>query len=942
MPQPRPPKRPNDASDGSADSAAPAPPPKAKQARVERGPEEFSNVVKSKLQSYTRTGQACDRCKVRKIRCDALPEGCSHCATQNLECYVTDRVTGRTERRGYLQQLEREKGAMLVHIRELEKLLESHGVEVRPWQWPGYTTTYPPGVRFDQLGNPVQDPSSKEQWQQVGLVWVKNSQQKSQNTSSSLPPWSALTSRPKGSYLGVSSDSAPLSSIKGTTLSILGTNIDITCFDAPDMDEPPPGTPIGSPLYNKSAMACLQSALNINPPLANVELPPKMEAFRYAEWYFLMIQPFLPILHKPSFMQLLTRIYDDPTFKPTVPELVIVHMVLSTIYFQYGVRNREEPEKHAQLNELSNKHYHWCLSKFFDLATAKTVTAVQALAMIAAHTRNFPKPEASLAVSSYAFGMAVELNMHRAAEIPGGGTTLENEVRKRVWWAIVGILVTLNGRLGRPMPISVEEFDVEFPIAIDDEYIGENGILDPSKIGHCNYHSGLMGFKITPMFIEMYSKLYSVRRDPSKYVQVVNQLEEALRNLMDGLPDELRVEKCQPGSQIFALYTQAFCLEFRLCLRHPSVCLIDDPKINAENTRICEDAARKLLKVVGSLYKLKSLDTTWYQQAVYIAAMFSALAAHWQRRFETTAAEVAALREDMSLWLSIIKEIGRLQGTGDRLATEISGIIERTISWIEQDMGRKPGSSTGEASIKQEPGSYPASAKQKQPIENTSNPMLPASVGTIASSEQRSAGATNGSTYYNGAVAGSTAPYPPPLGYGDQSNGEATLNSNGNGTVESSTTTTTTTTTTATATDGTQYLYAAASAATAAAGSNHTGTLNQAAAAQNPLVAFASQATQHVAGQTAESWPTQTSLMGHPAAAHANPWHDWTHAIQDTQDRYSANALLTLNSGRPGDAGAGTGTVVDHVGQGDAMTSAHTGQWPLLLFHDGSGNVSGP
>jgi len=247
--------------------------------------------------------------QVRKIRCDALPEGCSHCATQNLECYVTDRVTGRTERRGYLQQLEREKGAMLVHIRELEKLLENNGVEVRPWQWPGYTTTYPPGVSFDHLGNPVQDPSSKDQWHQVGLVWVKNSQQKmpnnnNNNNSHAQTPWSLLSSRPKESYLGVSSDSAPLSSIKGTTLSILGTNIDITCFDAPDMDEPPPGTPIGSPLYNKSAMAFLQSALNINPPLTNVELPPKMEAFRYAEWYFLMIQPFLPILHKPSFMQL--------------------------------------------------------------------------------------------------------------------------------------------------------------------------------------------------------------------------------------------------------------------------------------------------------------------------------------------------------------------------------------------------------------------------------------------------------------------------------------------------------------------------------------------------------------------------------------------------------------------------------------------------------------
>lgn len=30
-------------------------------------PEEFSNAVKKKLQSSTRTGQACDRCKVTSI-----------------------------------------------------------------------------------------------------------------------------------------------------------------------------------------------------------------------------------------------------------------------------------------------------------------------------------------------------------------------------------------------------------------------------------------------------------------------------------------------------------------------------------------------------------------------------------------------------------------------------------------------------------------------------------------------------------------------------------------------------------------------------------------------------------------------------------------------------------------------------------------------------------
>ncbi|KAK4233768.1 fungal-specific transcription factor domain-containing protein [Achaetomium macrosporum] len=912
MPPARPSKRPSDASDVPADGASV---PKVKLARLERGPEDFSNVVKSKLQSYTRTGQACDRCKVRKIRCDASPEGCSHCATQNLECYVTDRVTGRTERRGYLQQLEREKGAMLVHIRELEKLLESNGVEVRPWQGPGYNTSYPPGVTFDALGNLVQDPSSKDQWQQVGLVWVKNHRQKPPSSTSSYTPWSMLSSRPKDSYLGVSSDSAPLSNIKGTTLSILGTTIDLTSFDAPDMDEPPPGTPIGSPLYNKSVMAFLQSACKVNPPLDNVELPSKQDAFTYAEWYFLTVFPFLPILHKPTFLHLLTRIYDDPTFKPSVPELVIVHMVFATIYFQYGVRNREEPDKHAQLNDLSNKHYHWSLSKFFDLASSQTVTAVQALAMMVCHTRNFPKPGCSLTIASFAFVRAIEMNLHRAVKIPGGGTNLENEVRKRVWWAIVALLCTLNGRLGRPMPISVEEFDVDFPVAINDEYIGEEGILDPTQIGHCNYQVGLMGYRVTPLYMEMYSKIYSVRRDPSRYVEVVNHLDQELSNLLDNLPDELRIEKCQPANQIFALYTQAFCLEFRLCLRHPSVCLSDDPKVCAENTKICEDTARKLLKVVGVLLKMKSLDTTWYQLAVYVAAIFSSLVAHWQRRYDITPFEVAALREDMALWLEIIGEIGKLLGTGNRLAAEISAIIERTISWIEQDMGRKASSPGGQTHFTQQ---SPATLQQQPPKQE------PGTTGP----EQHNTGTPNANNYYDSGASGAAAPYSS-LGYSAQSNGGGSINQNGNGTAD--------------AAEGAQYIYAAASAATAAAAAqNSTAPVEQTASAQNPLIAFASQATQHVAGQAADNWSAQSPLMAHNAAASANTWHDWTNAIQDSQDRYGANTLLTLGSGRPGDVGAGG--VVDHVNQGDTMGNSHAAQqWPLLLFstHDGSGGVSG-
>jgi len=59
-------------------------------------------------------------------------------------------------------------------------------------------------------------------------------------------------------------------------------------------------------LYNKSYQAFLQSALNINPRLQKVELPPREEGFGHANWYFRVINPFLPLLHRPTFYKLVS------------------------------------------------------------------------------------------------------------------------------------------------------------------------------------------------------------------------------------------------------------------------------------------------------------------------------------------------------------------------------------------------------------------------------------------------------------------------------------------------------------------------------------------------------------------------------------------------------------------------------------------------------------
>ncbi len=69
-----------------------------------------------------------------------------------------------------------------------------------------------------------------------------------------------------------------------------------------------------------------------------------------------------------------------------------------------------------------------------------------------------------------------------------------------------------------------------------------------------------------------------------------------------------------------------------------------------------------MLRIIDQVYRLKSLDTTWYGLAVYVTAIFSTLVSHWERRHEANAAEVQALRGDMDMWLRILAETGDLMG----------------------------------------------------------------------------------------------------------------------------------------------------------------------------------------------------------------------------------------------------------------------------------------
>ncbi|PQE31486.1 hypothetical protein CJF32_00008079 [Rutstroemia sp. NJR-2017a WRK4] len=885
--------------------------PPSKQVKSEQHPEEFSNTVKKKLQASSRTGQACDRCKVRKIRCDGLPGGCSPCLQNNTECRTTDRITGRATSRGYVEGLEQQNRDLQHRLHELEHRLMQSGVDIKSSN--GYHDSGPEQYGYGQPQGSVPPTwgQSSQGYSSPNVTSLSSGQHQEANMFRALPTFRAGLL--DDNYLGVAPGNSHLSSISGTALSILGMEIDIADFRCPDMDEP--DTSLRSaPLYNKSYQAFLQTIINVNPKLEKVELPVRSEGLTYAQWYFRVINPYCPLLHQATFMKLLTRMYDDSTFRPSTAETVMVHTVFAIMYFQYAVRNYEDAAQQANLTTQCNTHYHYALSHYYQLCASRSVHDIQAMALLCMLLRNFPKPGASWMLARTAMSFAIELGLHRSVKrcapdvMP---SPLQIEMRRRVFWVILTINITLSGKLGRPMPFRIEDYDAEMPQTIDDDLEDENdpNIYRPTKSLH---EIGIQAFKLIPLYLELYSSIYSIGRRSENYVQLVNAFEAKIRAWKDALPAELVDGKLGANEQegrVFALYAQSWPLEFRLLLRHPSVSMTTDPDFNAESMRICVESSRQMLGVVRQLQKFKSLDTTWYNTAVYVMAITTTLFAQWEKRGNTTTADLAALKEEMDIWLEIMGDLGALLGSGTRLREAVRVVADGTLGLLTRNLPTKNGNNT-------------SSSIPPQDVKPSIEQPPSASNGYSATTQNfnyndGSSNNDNGATNYAAVetqMSHSQTPYPAATQYPPYT--ESTSNTSDVGYAQQDT-----------------QLY-----------SSYPITTTDPVEAPL-LAAFAAQASQ-VAPNT---W--------HRSSAQTNPasqaWQQWTSEMArnlEPQDCYSASALMQLG-GRNVSNGESSqpNPAMNDMSNGVAAEQPHLGgpiagmgaTWPLNIFDIGQGGGPG-
>lgn len=637
---------------------------------------DFSGSVKKKLADSKRTGQACDRCKVRKIRCDGRPEGCTPCEQNRTPCRTTDRITGRATVRGHAEAMESENSYLRAQIADLQTQLKEHGVE--PRAPPAYNALQPPSHPW------ASSPNDGQSWSEAPR----------RTSSSPLPGYAPASSIIKGeslpqfkhgsigdNYLGVAAGHSSLSHIKGTSLSVFGTEIDITDFMADEAEYE------NSPMsYTTLVKISLGSQHVETPPL-----PPYNELQEYAIWYLRSLNPYTMLVHKPAFMELIWRFGHDANFTPTAPQIVMVHMMLATIMYQIATRNNQHGD--STMLQDSHAHYHYALSFYKQLVLGEYGWKdVQALAMICHHLRNFPKPGAAWIMTSQVYLFAIQLGMHRSLKVwadrAGHLSKLDIEMRKRVFWTLNAIQVNLSGKLGRPLPISNDDIDVEFPEPMNDCLPGEDAKLD--SFHRCSFQVGICISKYTVLEMELYKTIYAVRHSPRAYVESLKRLEAGIQQWKEELPYELRdPSHASEDDHIFTLYLEYWYRAFQLLLHHPGVCRSTDPVILSTNLDKCLNAAQKMLQNCTAMMNKKSLDIPWINTVVYIAASFTTLFVSSTRQDRMTPVDMTKLKGDMTAWVNVLGECDHFLGLGNRLKHAIARIVDQSLGTINDSIVKR-------------------------------------------------------------------------------------------------------------------------------------------------------------------------------------------------------------------------------------------------------------
>ena len=497
--------------------------------------------------SSFRNVSACNRCRLRKNRCDQNLPACTSCEKAGVKCVGFDPITKREIPRTYVYYLES-------RVRYLEDLLSEQNISFGPSQ--DFDLGSKPSKDDTTAHSPLSERSSAKEsvvkrkrestGGESGSEWDQKEESDKLNKLVSnigmVSVQGASDPRFLGSTSGISFArvvfAAVKSSIPGGDRSGRGSK---------------PSSVGSAAATGGTSMRDSFFGLQTKPNMKPAPFPDRELGLRLVNLYFEHANPQIPILHRGEFMILFGRAYAVKDRRRSARELYILNIVFAIgaaiILEDSSTKNSPSPGKagttppglkqepvspNQKKQKLSNQQrqaeeYHASammhLEPFLGSMSATDrpeglgggMEQLQAILLLAGFALLRPVAPGLWYITGVAMRLGVDLGLHyedgagvdatgdpsgiaKGHDTTMGGdqpssdpTALDpkergrrewvRDLRRRLWWCVYSFDRLVSTCVGRPFGISDAVITTDWPSVLDDKYITPSGFLIPSH-GH--------------------------------------------------------------------------------------------------------------------------------------------------------------------------------------------------------------------------------------------------------------------------------------------------------------------------------------------------------------------------------------------------------------------------------------------------------------------------
>ncbi|KAI1268993.1 fungal-specific transcription factor domain-containing protein [Xylariaceae sp. FL1019] len=457
---------------------------------------------KSGQSSSFRNVSACNRCRLRKNRCDQKLPSCASCEKARVSCVGYDPITKREIPRSYVYYLE-------TRVDQLESLLRAQNIE------------FPPATNLEYCSRPGNDGGHARSPTEGSLTMLSDAVEASaisqpyHNGDDSGRPAKMMrgSDGARQRYLGSANGVSFARVVFAAVQSSVGDH-----RSSSDKGGVRPYRPVaGNGAPGGTSMRDSFFGLHTRPTISPAEFPDKNLAIKLVELYFEYANPQIPILHRVDFMQMFELAYADQGRVRGPRELYILNMVFAIgggiiMDNQATSKVSGEEKKQAQPEEYHASaiiHLEACLS-------GGGLEELQAVLLLASFALLRPVPPGLWYIVGVAMRLAVDLGLHyedgkdvefdfentkanhagdvndrsrEAVSRERGRREYVRDLRRRLWWCTYAFDRLVSTCVGRPFGVSDQVITTEFPSMLDDRYITPAGFAHPSSGNEPTYKS---------------------------------------------------------------------------------------------------------------------------------------------------------------------------------------------------------------------------------------------------------------------------------------------------------------------------------------------------------------------------------------------------------------------------------------------------------------------